>query len=288
MDESRERRISYLARVYREINDIVLTRSHASKLIGHNLEKGLSNEEILRQVLAKILPRSYGIGKGHIMNQQWEMSKQCDIIVYDALGCPNLFVDDDGNQVLPIEGVYAVIEVKTHLTHTKLEEAFEVARSVKDLREDRVNVSTNDHVRISPPLFSVLAYRDDRSMESIYDDYLNLSVKFPTKLSSLSYDKASPGFASHTGQHYLVEEIVIVNKGIVYYMYDGFPVILPAGSDALGMFIVTQYLHLAEMKLPIPSLLQYYGETTLLYETKTRIRDGFVDIKSARDRKMAD
>ena len=85
------------------------------------------------------------------------------MIIYDALSCPNLFVEQSCNQALPVEGVYAVIEVKTQLNHSKLEECFENLQSLKILG-DGTNVSTNGHVRIIAPLGCVIAFADKRAL----------------------------------------------------------------------------------------------------------------------------
>ena len=105
--------------------------------------------------------------KGKVANSLGKSSRQSDIIVYDALRCPNLFIDRNRNQVLPVEGVYAVIEVKTELNHSKLKGAFENIKTAKELLVEPVNVSTNDHVKIIPPLGMVIAYSDQRSLHAI-------------------------------------------------------------------------------------------------------------------------
>ena len=105
------------------ILDMAIATSKSSDFTGHSLEKGLSNEEIIRSLLREFLPKTYGVAKGKVANSLGKSSRQSDIIVYDALRCPNLFIDRNRNQVLPVEGVYAVIEVKTELNHSKLKGA---------------------------------------------------------------------------------------------------------------------------------------------------------------------
>ena len=258
---------------------MIKVKSEGSKLIDHSLEEGLSNEEILRETLRRILPKRYGIGKGKVTNANGAMSRQCDVIIYDALNCPNLFIDDHKNQVLPFEGVYAVIEVKTQLTKSKIRESFDQANSVKSLSNEIIDVSTNDLIQIIPPLAYVIAYEDERSLETIYDNYVTLNKGYNRTFSSLSYSKKSTGYAEHTGQHFLVEGIVIVDKGIIHYMYNGFPCIYPSGVDSLGIFIVGLFGHLREMKLPDFSLLSYYGTTTVEYDQKTKAKNDFIVIK---------
>lgn len=271
--------LAYLASVYRQISDMIKVKSKGSKLMSHSLEEGLSNEEIIREVFRRILPKRYGVGKGKVINAEGNMSKQCDVIIYDALDCPNLFVDDHMNQILPLEGVYAIIEVKTRLTSNKIKEGYEQIHSVKSLLTEINDVSTNDFIQIIPPLGYVIAFHDNRSLKTIYDNYVTLNSTYNRNYSSLSYSKKSPGYAEHTGQHFLVEGIIVVNKGIVHYMYSGIPVIFPSGADSLGSHVVGLLNHLQEMKLKPFSSYEYFGVTSLLYDQLTKTKDGFVVVK---------
>jgi len=270
-------RHAYLVNVYRRISETIKTRSKGSRLVNHALETGLSNEEILRDSLREILPSKYGVAKGKIVNASGAMSRQCDIILYDVLNCPNIFVDSNKNQILPIEGVYAIIEVKTQLTHAKLAESFENICSSKNLARP-LNVSTNDHVKIIPPLGYVIAYNDKRSLESIYDDYVKLNEDYHPKLRSLSFDKKSPAFKGQKSRGFVIDDVLVVDKGEVFYMYDGIPVMIPTGRDSLASFITTLIMHLDEMRLPVVYLISYLGGTFFKKDRKTKIGSKFIRI----------
>lgn len=276
----------YLQNVFRQLNETALVKAKASELIKHSLEKGLSNESILRGILRVTLPKNYGIGKGKAVSSEGVMSRQCDIIIYDALNCPCLFIDENMNQVLPIEGIYAVVEVKTRLTKSTMRIGFEEICSVKEIVKSPENASTNKKVTIIPPLGYMVCYEDKRSLETIYRNYVELNKQSNRSYSSLSYSKRSAGYAHHTHENFLVEDIVIMNKGSVYYMYDGFPVMTPSGSDSLGMFIVSLLMHLQQMKLRVPDLLSYYGTVTIDYESMTKTKNGYLDIHEARKRRF--
>ena len=270
-------RHAYLVNVYRRISETIKTRSKGSRLVNHALETGLSNEEILRDTLREILPRKYGIAKGKIVNASGAMSRQCDIIVYDVLNCPNIFVDSNKNQILPIEGVYAVIEVKTQLTHARLAESFENIWSLKNLGS-HLNVSTNDHVKIIAPLGHVIAYDDKRSLESIYDDYVKLNESYHPKLRSLSLDRKSSHFKKQNSRGFVIEDVLVVDKGEVFYMYDGIPVMMQTGKDSLASFMTTLIMHLDEMRLPVVHLIGYLSGTFFKKDRKTKIGGKFTHI----------
>ncbi len=88
-------------------------------------EHGVVAEAILRDWLATFLPKRFGVTKGYIITTNLEYAgplEEWDIIVYDALEAPVLFVRDQGDgggrkRGIPIEHVRAVIEVKAALTH---------------------------------------------------------------------------------------------------------------------------------------------------------------------------
>jgi hypothetical protein len=105
--------------IFEQLNRMLSEKIAQGNIIEHNLEKGLGGENALRGLLEDFLPSRLGVAKGKVVNFTGDMSRQCDVIIYDRLNGPRLFVDENKNQILPIEGVYAVIEVKTSLTkHT--------------------------------------------------------------------------------------------------------------------------------------------------------------------------
>src|SRR5262245_11975403 len=109
-------KVTIAKHVSEQLNRMLLAKTGQAELIGHNLEKGLGNEQTLRDLLIAFLPRRFGVAKGKVVNSNGDMSQQLDVIIYDAHNCPSLFVDENKNQIIPIEGVYQVIEVKTTLT----------------------------------------------------------------------------------------------------------------------------------------------------------------------------
>lgn len=81
--------------------------------------KGDAGEEALRTFLRKYLPKRYNVGQGKVVDFTGRESKQTDIIIADAASTVPLYVDAV-NMIVPIESVYAVVEVKTSLTSQSL------------------------------------------------------------------------------------------------------------------------------------------------------------------------
>jgi len=255
-----------------QLHRVLDTKKQQAELIQHNLEKGLGNEQALRDLLRWFLPKRFGVAKGKIANSDGQMSRQADIIIYDAIRCPTLFIDENENQILPIEGVYEVIEVKTTLTSTTLKEAFENLKTVSELQE-RVDKSTNDFVTCCPPSLAVFAFSDSRHLPTIVDQFSQLSNQYPVQKSFSSYSRKSPGYRGHTGQQYLVKNVHILGKGCVLHMLDGSVDSYDWGEYTLGMFLTGLVTDFEQMEMEAPNLVHYLNWIMIDQWRGTKKRD---------------
>lgn len=119
------------------------------KLIPHPGELGTGREEVIRDFIRKHLPKRFDVSTGFVFDSHGKVSRQIDIIVYDAYVCPS-FEAVGGKLFFPCESVVAVGEAKSHLTSTKkVSEAFDNLRSVKELDRSAGNQNfsiTNQHL----------------------------------------------------------------------------------------------------------------------------------------------
>jgi hypothetical protein len=101
----------------------------------HNLTSGTANEIILRDFLASLSPGRYTVGQGFICNptRPNQVSRQCDILVFDQINYPLVHFEGDVKVVWP-ESVQVVIEVKTRLDRNQLAAAIGNIRAAKQLR----------------------------------------------------------------------------------------------------------------------------------------------------------
>lgn len=106
---------SYINEVFRiKLKELTIKLEGAQTIIrNHNLSRGVIGEEILRDYLRSIIPKRFCVSQGFIISNNG-LSRQCDIVIYDnSITCP---LYSFGNiEVIPIEGVKAVIEVKTSI-----------------------------------------------------------------------------------------------------------------------------------------------------------------------------
>lgn len=99
-------------------------------LLEHSTSVGTAREFFINRLLNSILPSSLHIGTGKIIDAEGNESKQIDVVVYD----PRFpMLQTGGIGLYFAEGVIAVIEVKSTLTITELENALDNCYSVMRL-----------------------------------------------------------------------------------------------------------------------------------------------------------
>lgn len=87
-----------------------------SEVLPHHGERGNNDEERIRQLLRKVLPKQFSVGTGFVMcsNSEVPVSSQTDIVIFDEWHNSALFQDVSAS-IFPIETVYGVVEVKRKL-----------------------------------------------------------------------------------------------------------------------------------------------------------------------------
>ena len=107
-----------------------------SYITKHNQTIGVLTEEIVRDFLRKHLPSLVSVEQGFIIDQDGELSKQCDILIYDSQSYAPLYRIND-IVVVPAESVLAVIEVKTTINSTIFHNVIDYFSSFSDLPNAR-------------------------------------------------------------------------------------------------------------------------------------------------------
>lgn len=103
-----------------------------NSLFEHQGVKGAGNENALRNLITKFIPKRYGVGTGVVIDQYGHPSRQCDIVIYDTFLYPSL-LSLTSVHLFPVDLVYATIEVKTTLNSQSAKEAIENIASVRSL-----------------------------------------------------------------------------------------------------------------------------------------------------------
>lgn len=204
----------------------------------HSAEKGSEVEDILRTFLNQHMPQRYRAGSGFVIDNTNEISKQTDVIVYDALSSP-LYRASETTQIVPADTVACVIEVKTSLNKNELEDAFKKIASCKRLKK------------------TPLSEMDQRPTGSQFANVGTLGVVFGFD-SDLSLDT----LASHIKElnHSYSSDLwpdmaVVLDKGVIEYW-----VSFPGETGLTG-----ELANSCEDSFPIPP---FYVHLTSLHDGK--------------------
>lgn len=93
---------------------------------------GTCREGALRRFIAAYLPQRLACGTGFIVNERHELSRQCDLLVYDQHALAPLFIEDDF-VVVRADSVRLVVEVKSSVDAGVIREAINNIRAAKRL-----------------------------------------------------------------------------------------------------------------------------------------------------------
>lgn len=88
---------------------------------------------MVRIFLKAHLPQRFDVGAGFIIDPLDNVSKQSDVVIYDAYNCPVYRASEEA-AIFPSDNVAAVVEVKSRLTRERLHDAFQNIASTKSLR----------------------------------------------------------------------------------------------------------------------------------------------------------
>ena len=221
-----------------------------TRQIEHNGVKGSAREDLLKDYLRDLLPNKYSISSGIIIDFNQNQSKQQDFIIHDAFNCPSFF-KTDSNTILPIESVYATIEIKSTLNYDTLKQSVENIESVRKLHKlpNRNIISNNYNEQY--PLGFVFAYSSDYSLEQIQMKLFELNK-------------------SVDGRHQ-ISIVCVLDKGLIFNVYKdnltNFTIIptndtVLARSDSdiensLYSFYLLMLQYLDNVYIQVPSLIEY-------------------------------
>lgn len=177
-----------------DIGRTLATRADAAKAelqlvreaLSHPTQKGTALETSLRRLLRRYLPRRIGITEGVVISSDGFESRQMDLILYDKADSPRFF-DNGYTRVVPIEYVYAVVEVKTCIDEVGIEQALAAQRQVKaeaKYFQKRRGESYSYHAYgrewVAPPIFSFLfAFECKLSDQGLFQKYLEMHKTCP-------------------------------------------------------------------------------------------------------------
>lgn len=178
--------------------------------IKHSGLKGGSIEEIVRQFFRERIPQSLSIAKGQVVDSNGKYSRELDLIIYDALKTP-IFFKDEHVQVIPIECVYAIVEIKTKLDSTELTKIYDNMDSVRSLEKKAYFISKGDIKNTYNLYGKKWDYWPTNYFVFAYDsiDLIKLREQIEERDKSENRDPWNK-----------IDIICVLNKGLIFYSDD--------------------------------------------------------------------
>jgi hypothetical protein len=133
------RRFRVLFNRFRRDLDSALERA-TKEYSQHMPSKGDVCEAAIVKYLSETLGSRYAIASnGHVFDRTGAQSKELDIIIYDDYWSVRLVPRDSGEPpILPVESVYAAMQIKKKLTAAELRSAISNIQSFKALKRERI------------------------------------------------------------------------------------------------------------------------------------------------------
>ncbi len=151
----------------------------------HAGEKGEEVEQILKTFLNRHMPQRFRAGSGIIIDEENNLSRQTDVVVYDCLSSP-LYRAADKTQIIPSQAVAAVIEVKSSLNKKELGDAFEKVASCKRLKKRPLSEmdleTTKTGLSTTGTMGVVFAFDAETSLEALAENTKEFNADYDSSL----------------------------------------------------------------------------------------------------------
>ncbi len=142
--------------------------------VPHRGLKGDEAARLVRAFLNEHLPKRFCAGSGFILDRKDKISKQTDVVIYDALNCPVYRASEEA-AIFPADNVAAVVEVKSRVDGEKLAEAFDNIAAAKSLAKTKP--PEMPFLVQAQTLGCVFAFDSSVSADTLADHYGKLLVK---------------------------------------------------------------------------------------------------------------
>ena len=124
---------SHFEAVSKQLN---ASSAHIGELYrSHKPTLGREREELIEEFFSAHLPAKFGVGSGLIYSPSGDFSNQADTVIFDKHNNKPLHAGTSGKLFL-VESVYCLIEAKTNLSPTQLDDAIEKCVRFKNLKRE--------------------------------------------------------------------------------------------------------------------------------------------------------
>jgi hypothetical protein len=175
---SKDREFHGLQREFLYAQAQMLQDYEKSKDIKHPRDVGNTREAILGRFLMSsgYLPKRYAVSNTsvRVVSTEGFISREPDILLFDAETSVVLMQREDAYQVYPAESAYGAIQIKSKLTKQELTKAFENIASFKRLQKVGIQ-----HLRNDRGFGIIFAYDSDLECMQLVDALKDLASKSP-------------------------------------------------------------------------------------------------------------
>lgn len=239
---------------FREASKALLAQSAQLEIVQHPGDRGGEREELVEGFLSPLLPERFAIGHGEIRASNGSWSKQEDLIIYDKLNSPRLFAGRR-SQILAVENVAAVIEVKTSLRTKEIQESTKNIRSVRCLEKagmaTQVSPGEISFGKPSPIFGALFAFDLGVSLETFRARWVEAQSPLPPneRINLVCI----PG------------KMVVIHVDKAFHLWDsinqemlGNFIPMDSGEDSLLTFLLLLLRVLVEFRSGIPDLFRHF------------------------------
>ena len=216
-----------------------------SAIIDHNCSKGTFREQILKNFLKPFLPGCYGVSGGQAFDNDGNISKQLDVVVYDSL-FSYLAPYMDDFIYFPCESIYGNIEIKSSLNKQSFNDAVENIASLKKLSRKAI-----DSYYVNP--MKPLSINNVNWNIQAYSEYLGVIFAYESVSSSTVLQYINDGISDGTMDRDKLPNIIVLfkeQKIIIRYHQceDGMYAIHPLGKfdgylvEECGVNVLSEFL----------------------------------------------
>lgn len=228
-----------------------------SAIIDHNCSKGTFREQILKNFLKPFLPGCYGVSGGQAFDNDGNISKQLDVVVYDSL-FSYLAPYMDDFIYFPCESIYGNIEIKSSLNKQSFNDAVENIASLKKLSRKAI-----DSYYVNP--MKPLSINNVNWNIQAYSEYLGVIFAYESVSSSTVLQYINDGIGDGTMDRDKLPNIIVLfkeQKIIIRYhqcedgkyaihplgKFDGY-LVEECGENVLSEFLILLFVALRSIEL---------------------------------------
>lgn len=261
----------------------IVARVHAEiALRVQNYDSGIGTEEIVREEFSRLLPNRYSVSPGLISDSKGRTAEDCDLIVRDPNWSPVIkqgATSQSRRFHFPIEGVYAVTEIKQTLGRKELDAAMEKLVMVSRLERPGNpygHITENQHLTrldqegtiLNPLHTTVFATR--LPSRSTFDDVVNRFGEINAKLKRQDMVKmlcvlgqGTAWYSVETGKPYNATYMDDRDKPLIMQINCKEP------KNAFYRYYVEILGHLTRSVLGLSEITSQYGESPPPRDTRS-------------------